>query len=86
MNKNRMQYVLGCSYDLSKHAWGSLDDALDMIVGESSAGSGTGFGQRDVDWYFTSATKRNQAFHSLESLQYEMDGIRLWVDDYTEED
>ena len=46
---------LNISYSCQRWEWGELDEPLAKIVGREEGGAGTGFGYRDISFYF--ATK-----------------------------
>jgi len=57
MEKNKFYYSLTVSYDLEIYEWGSLDSKIEKKVGSDKyAGSGTGFGLREL--FFEFPTKR----------------------------
>jgi hypothetical protein len=81
--KARTQYVLMISYSLRKHQWGSLDSSLQKKLG-SSAGSGTGFGWRDIDWWFKTRKARDAA--AKKAMDMKLTGVKIETSEYRDED
>lgn len=63
-------YFLEATYSLNDYALGVPDDKLCNILGFQD-GSGCGFGQRDISWYFKTEKARNKALKKACALKLE---------------
>ncbi len=56
--KDAHQWYLSVSYSVAEdgHEWGSLDAAATHIARRSESGAGTGFGRRDLSFYYKNHT------------------------------
>ena len=66
--KMNLIHSLSVEYPLDKYKWGSLDPVFRKLVKQSESGGGTGFGVRDLSFYFKTKTQAASAKKRVDRL------------------
>lgn len=82
-SRRKETYRLAVSYNLNDYGWGSLDSAARAIARREEGGAGTGFGMRDLGfWFSTIGGAKSAAKRFAKDGRFTIEGISYEGDDF----
>ena len=80
-SKSKSKTHLVVSYSTDTYEWGSLDKRIEKAAKCEMGGAGTGFGERDLSFWFKTRKQAERAWNNIEKLGHQLSFEITDVDD-----